>query len=84
MSMQSEALRARYPGWQVWQSDRGYWWATRRCIKDLPATVSLTVGDVDSPDELAGLIEADEAELAKHRSRTGLGEPSAIKINRSA
>lgn len=84
MSMQSEALRLRYPGWQVWQSDRGYWWATRRRTKGLPATVSLTVGDVDSPDELAALIEADEAELAKHRNRTGFSEGQPIKIGRSA
>ena len=84
MSMETEALRARYPGWQVWQSDRGCWWATRRCIKDLPTTVSLTVGDVDSPDELAGLIEADEAELAKHRNRIGFGWVQAIQIGESA
>lgn len=84
MSMQTEALRARYPGWQVWQSDRGYWWATRRRTKNLPATVSLTVGDVDSPDELAGLIEADEAELARHRNRTGIGWAETIQIGESA
>jgi hypothetical protein len=84
MSMQTETLRARYPGWQVWQSDRGYWWATRRCVKDLPTTVSLTVGDVDSPDELASLIEADEAELAKHRNRTAFDWAQAIQIGESA
>ncbi|MCI0686581.1 MAG: hypothetical protein L0Y54_05005 [Sporichthyaceae bacterium] len=68
MNMETEALRQRYPGWQVWQSDRGFWWATRRHTRNLPSSVSLTVGDVSSTDELASLIEADEAELANHHS----------------
>lgn len=80
MSMETEALRERYPGWQVWQSDRGYWWATRRRTRNLPATVSLTVGDVGSPDELASLIEADEAELANHRNNNDFDWIQAIQV----
>jgi hypothetical protein len=25
------AIRAAFPGWSVWRSDEGRWWATRRC-----------------------------------------------------
>lgn len=71
MSVDTEALQERYPGWQVWQSDRGFWWATRRRTRDLPSTVSLTVGDVGTFDELADLIEADDAELANHKHLNG-------------
>jgi hypothetical protein len=24
-------IRAAFPGWSVWRSDEGRWWATRRC-----------------------------------------------------
>ena len=24
-------IRAAFPGWNVWRSDEGRWWATRRC-----------------------------------------------------
>ena len=24
-------IRAGFPGWNVWRSDEGRWWATRRC-----------------------------------------------------
>lgn len=71
MSTDTDALRERYPGWQVWQSDRGFWWATRRRTRHLPMTVSLTVGDARSADELADLIEADDAALADHRRVIG-------------
>jgi len=63
-------LRARYPGWQVWQSSGGSWWATRRSGRNLPPGISLTVGDVRSLDELAALIEADDAFRAEHSHLT--------------
>src|SRR5580704_3734708 len=28
---QLAAIRAAFPGWSVWRSDEGCWWATRRC-----------------------------------------------------
>jgi hypothetical protein len=53
---QAEALRARYPGWRVWYVpravSRGAWWSAQ------PARFPLIA---DGPDELAALIEADEA-----------------------
>jgi hypothetical protein len=28
---QMAAIRTAFPGWSVWRSDEGRWWATRRC-----------------------------------------------------
>jgi hypothetical protein len=28
---QIAAIRAAFPGWNVWRSDEGRWWAARRC-----------------------------------------------------
>jgi hypothetical protein len=28
---QSAGIGAAFPGWSVWRSDEGRWWATRRC-----------------------------------------------------
>lgn len=64
--MDVEVLRARHPGWHVWQSSGGSWWATRRSCRNLPPGASFTVGDVGSPDELASLIEADDAYLVEY------------------
>lgn len=64
--MKANALRARYPGWQVWQSREGLWWATRRSTRSLPPGASLTVGDARSLDELRVLIEADDAYLFEY------------------
>lgn len=64
--MTVELLRARHPGWQIWQSSGGFWWATRRSVRNLPHGTSLTVGDVASLAELAALIEADDAYLMEH------------------
>lgn len=79
MSTDTDALRERYPGWHMWQSDRGNWWATRRRTRDLPSTVNLTVGEATSPDELVNLIEADDAELALHGRLCG-GDPAGSRI----
>jgi len=57
------ALREQFPGWTLWVSGTGRWWASR--------TVELTAADVaagcvpflhaDDPQTLAGQIRAQDA-----------------------
>jgi hypothetical protein len=44
-------IRAAFPGWSVWRSDEGCWWATRRCPlppSQWPEGYALTVAADDA------------------------------------
>jgi hypothetical protein len=56
------AVEADFPGWHVWTSDKGRWWATRtgagalqEChAGDLPMTV-----DADDEGQMRAVLSAD-------------------------
>jgi hypothetical protein len=58
----ARALEGDFPGWRVWRSSAGRWWATRtgagapgKCRDgDLPMTV-----DADSEGQLRAVLAAD-------------------------
>jgi len=57
------ALSQEFPGWTLWLSGTGRWWALRR---DALSAAELAAGCVpflhsDSPDALAGQLRAQEA-----------------------
>jgi hypothetical protein len=59
----TSAIEARFPGWHIWKSDTGRWWAARATT--LPAAKS-NAGcaqylQSDSPDGLRDQITADNA-----------------------
>jgi hypothetical protein len=59
----ASAIEAGFPGWHIWKSDTGRWWAARKTT--LPARKS-SAGcaqylESDSPEGLRNLIAADDA-----------------------
>ena len=52
-------------------------------MADVAVRSRVPVGDVDSPAELANLIEADEAELANHRDN-GFAWVDTLQVGESA
>ncbi|MQA97761.1 MAG: hypothetical protein GEV11_25215 [Streptosporangiales bacterium] len=60
-----------YPGWRIWRSDRGTWWASRkgRPLADAELTAGLSATVV--ADSLPGLTEqlAGQHERATRRRR---------------
>src|SRR6266567_5337655 len=70
-------IRGQYPGWTLWVSGTGRWWASR--------TVELTAADVaagcvpflhaDDPQTLTRQIGAQEARRAGAAHRAGAPDP---------
>ena len=56
------ALQAGYPGWRIWRSDLGRWWASRLGAR-APQPLSLDA------DTAAGLRAALEADAGRQRAR---------------
>lgn len=57
-------IRAAFPGWNVWRSDEGCWWASRRHPlrpSRWPAGYALTVA-ADEGSELCALITRQPAD----------------------
>jgi hypothetical protein len=53
------ALEADFPGWTVWRSDGGRWYATRAgslTDQQLLSGLAMTVA-ADGPEELRGLLD---------------------------
>jgi hypothetical protein len=74
-------LEAEFPGWRLWISDTGRWWAfrTSACaltIEQLRAGCRLIV-QADTADALYSAVRAEiEAEIEAER-RTGEAQPTS-------
>jgi hypothetical protein len=63
--------RAAFPGWNVWRSDEGRWWATRRCPlrpSRWPEGYALTV-TADDAGALCSAISSQPNEARPSRDR---------------
>lgn len=58
-------IEVAYPGWRVWQSDEGQWYATR--VKQAARGVAATVSG-SGPDELADALAREEQDWFSGRS----------------
>jgi hypothetical protein len=58
-------IEVAYPGWRVWQSDAGWWYATRveRAARGVAATV-----DGSGPEDLANALAREERDWFAGRS----------------
>lgn len=57
-----DLLAAQFPGWSIWRSDAGRWWATRRTP---PTAAQGDAGcdhtvDADTPADLCGVLAEQE------------------------
>ncbi|MEU8040834.1 hypothetical protein [Streptosporangium sp. NPDC049078] len=62
-----DELAAEFPGWTIWRSDTGRWWATRHepiSTAEEHADVHRMV-DADTLDELSPLLADQEQRAAK-------------------
>jgi hypothetical protein len=68
---QIAAIRAAFPGWSVWRSDEGCWWATRSCPlrpSRWPEGYALTVA-ADDAGALRSAINSQPGEARSGRDR---------------
>ncbi len=70
-------IQRAYPGWRVWVSDEGWWYATR--IRPWARGQSATVTGCDPDeltDELAAESAAHQAAMAASSTMPGQGKPT--------
>jgi hypothetical protein len=54
-----QQIERAYPGWHVWRSDEGWWYATRARPRARGASATV---DGAGPDELTDALAAEETE----------------------